>query len=525
MVTQQISIHVPNIEGGVSRMNVLLIIVDDLRTSLGCYGDNIVKSPNIDQLASYSIQFTNAYAQQAVCAPSRVSFLTGRRPTTTRVFDFNSYWRDHAGNFSTLPQYFKEHGYATMSVGKVFHPGISSNHSDDYPYSWSIRPYHPSSEKYENTKTCKGKDGELHANLVCPVDVSEVPEGTLPDMQSTEESIRLIKTVKQQNSPFFLAVGYHKPHIPFRFPKEFLKLYPVENISLAPDPEIPKNLPSVAYNPWTDIRKREDVQALNISFPYGPIPPHFQRLIRQSYFASVSYLDSQVGQLLSAVKNLGLADDTIIVLASDHGWSLGEHGEWAKYSNFDVATRVPLLFYVPGMTTTRQTPENIFTYIDPFNIETLGKPSGNIKEDPVELVSLFPTIVGLAGLPPLPLCPFPSFHIDLCTEGRSLLPYFTVSEKDNLEPIAYSTYPRPSDTPQLNSDLPDLEDIKIMGYSKRTRDYRLTLWVGYNPQTFEADFTDIHAQELYFDKTDPNQDYNVFNVSLHDDIALKLFGL
>ncbi|XP_056394409.1 iduronate 2-sulfatase [Hyla sarda] len=506
----------------VTNKNVLFVIVDDLRTSLGCYGDNIVKSPNIDQLASMSVRFTNAYAQQAVCAPSRVSFLTGRRPDTTRLFDFNSYWREHAGNYSTLPQYFKEHGYVTMSVGKVFHPGISSNRSDDYPYSWSVKPYHPSSEKYENKKTCKGKDGQLHANLVCPVDVSEVPEGTLPDIQSTEEAIRLLKKI-QQNSSFFLAVGYHKPHIPFRFPQEFLKLYPIENISLAPDPDIPRNLPAVAYNPWADIRKREDVQALNISFPYGPIPPHFQRLIRQSYYASVSYLDSQVGQLLNAVENLGLANNTIIIFASDHGWSLGEHGEWAKYSNFDVATRVPLIFYVPGMTTSRQTQQNIFTYRDPFNIKTIKNTPGKLKEDPVELVSLYSTIVELAGLPLLPACPVPSFHVDLCTEGQSLLPHFAFG-KNLPETVAYSSYPRPSDTPQWNSDLPDLEDIRIMGYSMRTRDYRLTLWVGYNPVTFQANVTDLHAQELYLVKSDPNQDNNLFNESLHYDFIQKLFG-
>ncbi|XP_075043431.1 iduronate 2-sulfatase [Mixophyes fleayi] len=504
--------------------NVLLIIVDDLRTSLGCYGDSIVKSPNIDQLASQSVLFTNAYAQQAVCAPSRVSFLTGRRPDTTRLFDFNSYWRKHAGNYTTIPQYFKERGYVTMSVGKVFHPGISSNHSDDYPYSWSVKPFHPSSEKYENTKTCKGKDGELHANLVCPVDVSEVPEGTLPDIQSTEEAIRLLRIVKQQNSSFFLALGYHKPHIPFRFPKEFLKLYPIGNISLVPDPDVPKNLPPVAYNPWTDIRKREDVQALNISFPYGPIPPHFQRLIRQSYFASVSYLDGQVGQLLSAVEDLGLSNDTIIVFASDHGWSLGEHGEWAKYSNFDVTTRVPLMFYIPGVTNTGRPQQNIFTYIDPFSVEARRTLPGKIKTDPVELVSLFSTLAELVHLPLLPECPVPSFHIDLCTEGQSLAPYFNMSghEKYNVERVAYSSYPRPSDTPQWDSDLPDLKDIRIMGYSMRTSDYRFTLWVGYNPVTFRANIIDIHGQELYLVKIDPNQDNNLFNVSIHYDLASKV---
>ncbi|XP_059993396.1 iduronate 2-sulfatase isoform X4 [Lagenorhynchus albirostris] len=349
-------------------LNVLLIIVDDLRPSLGCYGDKLIRSPNMDQLASRSLLFQNAFAQQAVCAPSRVSLLTGRRPDTTRLYDFNSYWRAHSGNFSTIPQYFKENGYVTMSVGKVFHPGVSSNHSDDSPYSWSVPPYHPSSEKYENTKTCRGPDGELHANLLCPVDVADVPEGTLPDKQSTEQAIRLLGKMKTSGSPFFLAVGYHKPHIPFRYPKEFQKLYPLENITLAPDPQVPAGLPPVAYNPWMDIRQREDVQALNLSVPYGPIPADFQRKIRQSYFACVSYLDTQVGHLLSALDDLQLASSTIVALTSDHGWALGEHGEWAKYSNFDVTTRVPLLFYVPGRTAPLPAAgDRLFPYLDPFD--------------------------------------------------------------------------------------------------------------------------------------------------------------
>ncbi|XP_053328876.1 iduronate 2-sulfatase [Spea bombifrons] len=505
-------------------MNVLLLIVDDLRTSLGCYGDGLVKSPNIDQLASQSVVFTNAYAQQAVCAPSRVSFLTGRRPNTTRLFDFNSYWRKHAGNYSTLPQYFKEHGYEALSVGKVFHPGISSNHSDDYPYSWSIRPYHPSSEMYENKKNCKGEDGKLHANLVCPVDVSEVPEGTLPDIQSTKEAIRLLRTVKKNNSSFFLAVGYHKPHIPFRFPKEFLKLYPIENVSLAPDPYIPKNLPLVAYNPWTDIRKREDVQALNISFPFGPIPKNFQLQIRQSYYASVSYMDSQIGELLDEVENLELLNNTVIVFVSDHGWSLGEHGEWAKYSNFDVTTRVPLMFYVPGVTSSHQPS---FKYIDPFSNDLGRKYPGVLRNVPVELVSLFPTIADLARLPVPPVCPQRSFDVELCTEGHSIARYIHTpipKDEDIANVAAHSSYPRPSDKPQQNSDLPDLESITIMGYSLRTLDYRYTVWVGYNPVTFEANFTDIHAEELYLVKTDPNQDNNLFNKSAYYEIARKRFG-
>ncbi|XP_054551488.1 iduronate 2-sulfatase isoform X2 [Talpa occidentalis] len=502
-------------------LNVLLIIVDDLRPSLGCYGDRLAKSPNIDQLASHSLLFYNAFAQ-AVCAPSRVSFLTGRRPDTTRLYDFNSYWRVHAGNFSTIPQYFKENGYVTMSVGKVFHPGISSNHSDDSPYSWSVPPYHPSSEKYENTKTCRGPDGELHANLLCPVDVADVPEGTLPDKQSTEQAIQLLTKMKTSAEPFFLAVGYHKPHIPFRYPKEFQKLYPLENIPLAPDPQVPAGLPPVAYNPWMDIREREDVQALNISVPYGPVPVDFQRKIRQSYFASVSYMDTQVGRLLSALDDLQLATGTMVVLTSDHGWSLGEHGEWAKYSNFDVSTRVPLMFYVPGRTAPLpEAGQRLFPYVDPFAPASELLEPGQSVLDPVELVALFPTLAGLAGLHVPPLCPVPSFHVELCREGQSLLKYFRSSSVE-VEPgllggpresIAYSQYPRPADSPQWNSDKPSLKDIKVMGYSIRTIDYRYTVWVSFDPREFLANFSEVHAGELYFVDSDPWQDHNVYNGS------------
>uniref|UniRef100_A0A3B3CCA6 Iduronate 2-sulfatase n=1 Tax=Oryzias melastigma TaxID=30732 RepID=A0A3B3CCA6_ORYME len=463
------------------KRNVLFIVADDLRTSLGCYGDPLIKSPNIDQLASKSLVFLNAFSQQAVCAPSRTSMLTSRRPDTTRLYDFNSYWRTHSGNFSTLPQYFKSNGYFTASVGKVFHPGIASNHSDDYPYSWSIPAYHPASFRFEKAKMCKGEDGKLHANLLCAVNVTEQPGGTLPDLESTDEALRLLKSRANSKQPFFLAVGFHKPHIPFRIPEEYLKLYPLDKMSLAPDPDVPKLLPAVAYNPWTDVRKREDVQKLNVSFPFGPIPIDFQLGIRQHYYAAVSYMDAQVGRLLSALDGMGLTDSTMVVFTSDHGWSLGEHGEWAKYSNFDVATRVPLIVFVPGVTADHNTPtEPAFPFIDVFS-------GSELVRNMVELLDVFPTVSALAGLRGPKHCPEVSLQVDLCVEGKSLAASFKHKEKKkNAERLAFSQYPRPADTPQENSDLPDLKDIKVMGYSLRTWDYRYTLWLGFNPDTYQV---------------------------------------
>ncbi|XP_056239565.1 iduronate 2-sulfatase [Seriola aureovittata] len=509
------------------RRNVLFIMADDLRTSLGCYGDSVVKSPNIDQLASKSQVFLNAYAQQAVCAPSRTSMLTSRRPDTTRLYDFKSYWRVHSGNYTTLPQYFKSRGYFTTSVGKVFHPGIASNHSDDYPYSWSIPAYHPASFRFEKQKMCKGEDGELHANLLCAVNVTEQPGGTLPDLESTDEAVRLLKTLANDDVPFFLAIGFHKPHIPFRIPQEYLSLYPIDQMTLAPDPDVPKSLPPVAYNPWMDVRKRDDVQKLNISFPYGPMPKDFQLRVRQHYYAAVSYMDAQVGRLLSALDELGLADNTMAVFTSDHGWSLGEHGEWAKYSNFDVATRVPLIFYVPGVTTLHDwLGESAFPFIDVLTKSNYSFQNARVIRNVVELVDVFPTVSYMAGLRAPEPCADVSFQEELCTEGDNLAHTFRHRERgEDEEAISFSQYPRPADAPQVNSDLPDLKDIKVMGYSLRSWDYRYTLWLGFNPKTFQVNVSDVHAGELYMLADDPGQDNNIYSDSDHSVMMKKMASL
>ncbi|KAL2077875.1 hypothetical protein ACEWY4_027379 [Coilia grayii] len=507
------------------KFNVLYIMTDDLRPSLGCYSDPLVKSPNIDQLAAKSNVFLNAYAQQALCGPSRTSLLTSRRPDTTKLYDnSDSYWRIHAGNYTTLPQYFKSHGYTTLSVGKIFHPGIVSNHTDDYPYSWSVPPYHPPSFHYERRKVCKGPDGKLHENLLCAVNVTEMPLGTLPDIENTEEAIRLLRLMKKSESPFFLAVGYYKPHIPFRIPQEFVELYPLDEMILPPDPDVPQHLPSVAYNPWTDIREREDVKALNISFPYGPIPKDFQLQIRQHYFASVSYVDAQVGKLLNALGDLGFGGNTIVVFTSDHGWSLGEHGEWAKYSTFDVATRVPLVVYVPGLTSASQgSSGKPFPFVDVFQEPSKQLIPGHIVKSVVELVDLFPTISHLAGLHAPKECPQPSNHVRLCTEGESRARTFYRPETHvSEEEMAFSQCPRPADTPQLNSDQPRFKDVRVLGYSIRSSQYRYTLWVGFQPDNFYANMSNIHAGELYLLVEDPDQDHNLFGLGGYEGLSHSL---
>lgn len=348
---------------GSGQPNVLLIIVDDLRPALGCYGDSLAVTPNIDALACDATVFTRAYAQQALCGPSRTSFLTSRRPDTTRLYDVHSYWRRHAGNFTTLPQYFKENGYHTTGAGKVFHPGIVSNHSDDQPYSWSELPYHPPTQAHKQDPVCLGSDGALHTNIYCPVQVEDQPGGSLPDIETTRYSISWLKKWADKMTtpgdaaahPFFLAVGYHKPHIPLKFPKQFLDLFPISTVPLAPNRWLPRGLPPVAWNPWNDLRWRADIAALNVSFPYGPLPDFYARYIRQGYYAATSYTDSLIGELLATVDHL--FPDTIVAFIGDHGWSLGEHQEWSKFSNFEVSTRVPFIIRNWNWRTHMDTPQ------------------------------------------------------------------------------------------------------------------------------------------------------------------------
>lgn len=534
------------------RPNVLFVVVDDLRPKLGCYGEDII-SPNMDQLASMSMRFTNAHVQQAVCAPSRVSFLTGRRPDTTRLYDFGSYWRHASGNYTTLPEYFKNEGYFTAGVGKVFHQGLPGNHTFDYPYSWSIPNYWPSTEKYITEKVCITPEGKKH-NLLCASDVKTQPEGTLPDIQNADYAVELLKNISEgapyvdffgrnqtMKEPFFIGLGFRKPHVPYKYPKEFKSLYPIDSIKLAVDRALPPGLPSVAYAPYlATLNNYEDIAGLNLSFPYGPMPLDYHYLIRQNYYSSVSYTDFELGRVLSALDKYGFSSRTIISLVGDHGWQLGEHSEFSKFTNYRYATNVPLLFHVPGMTDRGfNAVSKKFPLIDPLKFKRKPKPTykmpsyfvsaeghpgkfnykrGNqdlVTDAFAELVDLFPTVVELAGLPALALCPENSLKTKVCREGVSLAPLIQSHVRGdnkndtNVKTCTISQYPRPSDKPQKHSILPSLNIIKIMGYSMRTSEYRYAEWVGFNHTSFQMDWNDVHARELYILADDPREDTNV----------------
>ncbi|XP_055932553.1 iduronate 2-sulfatase-like [Argiope bruennichi] len=519
--------------------NVLFIVVDDLRPALGCYGDKKAITPNIDQLASKGIVFKNAYAQQALCAPSRTSFLTSRRPDSLHLYDTGSYWRESVGNFVTLPQHFKYHGYETISVGKIFHHGIVSNKTDDYPISWTEYPYRPSTMKDKMMAVCPTPDGE-RMNLICPVDIETQDEKTLPDIQNTDYAIQYLMNKTKgpnKNVPFFLGVGYYKPHIPFKFPKEYLDLYPIDSMDLAPNNTKPKNMPKISWNPWMDIRERDDVKELNISIPYGPVPDDFQREIRQGYYASLSYMDDQLGRLLKALEDSGYADHTTIVLLGDHGWSLGEHQEWSKYSNFEVSLKVPLIVYIPELMDEdkKRVPFHHNKVLEYVPTNKSGSAESSMlaskytpkyqTEELVELVDLFPTLAEIAEIAVPPLCRV--YSTTFCSEGLSFYPLIEHLVTDpwidfNWKTATFSQYPRPSLSPKNNSDQPALKDIRYMGYSIRTTRFRYTEWVKFDKEKFKPDWPTIISRELYDHKQDPQEMNNVSDQDEYANLVIEL---
>eukprot|EP00095_Tigriopus_kingsejongensis_P005386 snap_masked-scaffold770_size100439-processed-gene-0.1 protein:Tk05386 transcript:snap_masked-scaffold770_size100439-processed-gene-0.1-mRNA-1 annotation:"iduronate 2-sulfatase" len=479
--------------------NILFIVVDDLRPVLGVYGDKLALTPNMDRLGAEGIVFQNAFAQQALCGPSRTSFLTSRRPDTTKLYDFDSYWRYSAGNYTTLPQYFKENGYHTASFGKVFHAGIVSNFTDDMPYSWSQRPFHAPTQVFKDAHVCPSdRDFKRHRFLLCPVDVQGQPGNTLPDIEIKTEAVKFLNTWKEQNksSPFFLAVGFHKPHIPFKIPREYLRMHDLDKFQPAKYPDFPNGTtPWIAYNTWKSFREREDVQALNLAFPIGRMPDEFKRLIAQYYYASVTYTDHQLGELLRTLESSGLGQNTIISLIGDHGWSLGENGEFAKFSNYIAATRTPWILHDPRPSA---------------RLEHWKKPPrtsfpvpAKIVQQPVELLDVFPTLVDMAGLKPVPPCRRDNIHSSiLCTEGQSRV-------RTKGPGWAFTQYPRPSLFPEENSDKPVLEFIQYMGYSIVSHRYRYTEWVSFDNKHFRGNWTQRLASELYRRDQDDFEHFNL----------------
>ncbi len=439
---------------GADRPNVLFIPIDDLRTELGCYGVAHIKSPNIDRLASTGTVFLRAYCQQAVCSPSRTSLMTGLRPDSTRVYDLETHFRKAVPNVVTLGQHFKQNGYYCVSMGKIYHGGL------DDPPTWSEPARRPKKGAGYVTKAnvsmIARKRAEARANGLRgknlsraargkPFEKADVEDNAYTDGALADLGVATLRELKQQKQPFFLAVGFLKPHLPFNSPSRYWNLYDRQSITLADNMFPPKGAPKFALTSWGELRAYEGIPKK------GDLTDEQARTLRHAYYAAVSFTDTNVGKLLRALDELELSDNTIVVLWGDHGWKLGEHNGWCKHTNFENDAHAPLIMRAPD----QKTPGGKTTAL-------------------TEFVDIYPTLCDLAGLDK-------PEHLEGDSAARFL------DDPDAPGPLAaFSQYPRG----------------RVMGYSIRTDRYRCTLWKNRDTLT-------VQARELYDHRNDPKENTNV----------------
>ena len=337
--------------------NVLFIMVDDLRPELNVYGKGFIKSPNIDSLASKGVTFNRAYCNVPVCGASRASLLTGIRPTETRFLKYYSSVNEAGSNTQHLVDYFNDKGYTTISNNKITHlkNDIKTWDEEWYPKDISWRNYQDAENRILNINK---KPAAAYERL-------DVDDSVYFDGQTALKTIEDLKKLKASNQSFFLAVGFVKPHLPFTAPKKYWELYDTNKIELPEHSTFPESAPRIANHKWGELRAYKDIPK------EGPIDDDMAKTLIHAYYASVSYVDAQIGKLINALETLQLRKNTIIVLVGDHGWSLSDHGLWAKHSNFEVALQVPLIISAPG-------------YIENEKTNSIA-----------ELVDLYPTICDL----------------------------------------------------------------------------------------------------------------------------------
>jgi arylsulfatase A-like enzyme len=488
--------------GGLSvekRPNILFIIVDDLRPELGCYGNAEILTPNIDRFAREGVVFTRAYCQAAACAPSRASVMLGMRPDTTRVWSLGEKFREIDPEAVTMPQHFSRFGYHTVSMGKIFHNHMPDRVSFDEP---DLRPeayntpelidrdpetfYHDEEIKKEHALV-RAKRIEKNPNAYGggwaygrSTESFDAPDNAFYDGAQTEMALETLKRLKDRDQPFFLALGYYRPHLPFVAPKKYWDLYDRDKISPAGNPFLPEDSPIMAMNSMYELRACYDLEFVKHPSAYR-LPEETARLLKHGYYASVSFIDACIGKLMAGLRELELDENTIVVFWGDHGWKLGEHGSWCKQTNYNIDTRVPLLIRAPGVG------------------------AGGRKSDRLtELVDLYPTLCDLAGI-----------EIPDTMEGTSLKPLLERPDQD-LKTAAFSQYVRrPRNSP---------DGKRYMGYSMVTTRYHYVEWYHWVDETKTAG--EPAGVELYDLQSDPDENINVAghpgNMDTVQDLAVQL---
>ena len=371
----------------VKKPNVLFIAVDDLRPELGCYGQSQIKSPNIDKLAESGLMFNRAYCNIPVCGATRASLMSGIRPNRNRFLNFDCWLDKEVPGIVSLPMHFKNNGYYTASLGKVFH------HQNDGQGSWSETPWFPQGdwkgwqayvlpESQAQIRTARNGQGINGPSFESP----DAPDHIYPDGMIADEAIRHLQEFKNSEQPFFLAVGFLKPHLPFNAPKKYWDLYDYNKIELPAYMKKPKDAPDECMHNFGELRNYTDVP------DEGPLDEEFMRKLIHGYYTCVSYTDAQIGKVLDELGKLGMAENTIVILWGDHGWHLGEHGLWCKHCNFEKVLHTPAILRSPGKLKNKKT-DALIEYVDiyptlcelagiskPFHLQ--GKSFAPLTENP-----------------------------------------------------------------------------------------------------------------------------------------------
>ncbi|GAA5508703.1 sulfatase [Novipirellula caenicola] len=494
---------------------MLFIAVDDLRPELGCYGSDIAITPNLDALANDGLLFNRAYCQEAICSPSRASLMTGARPDTIGVVENNAIFRELNPDIVTLSQHFIANGYEAVHCGKIFHNPAHA----DMANSWSRAPskknlkLKPPTSTYalpenqaiqkRNLATLQAKYGEgirgcglVHGPAY---ECADVPDQAYRDGYNTDLAIATLREmVDDGEKPFFLGLGFFKPHLEFIAPKRYWDLYDPADIPLATHDEAPINGAAMGLHASFELRVRDGIPKT------GPIDPELSRTLKHAYLACVSYIDAQVGRMITALEESGQRENTIIIVWGDHGWHLGDMGVWGKATNYEIATRVPLIIWTPDMPKHNR---------------------GKATDALVELVDMYPTLCDLAAISK------PS-HL----EGTSFQPLLEDPERD-WKTAAFSQFPNPAlrewaanplqpsmrETffgpliEQVESKIisqqgdkwdRDLFENHLMGYTMRTDRYRLVVW----KDTEHPDAVPVDV-ELYDHVEDPNETVNIADKS------------
>lgn len=474
-----------------TRPNILFIPVDDLRPIMGCYGNPLIKTPNIDRLAKSGLVFKYAYCQQAVCNPSRASLLSGLRPDSLQVWDLYTPFRSISPTLVTLPQYFKRNGYTTIGIGKAFH----NIFPDDSSWTESLHvegfPFDPDAvytDEPNLSLIAKKKESFIARNIdrrdpygIWYIKANSMEKGSGSDDSyydgaQTTLAIEKLKLLKTAAKPFFLSVGYYKPHLPFNAPEKYWNLYQEAEMPIAKNGFPPLNAPAFALSGDEELRNYDDQHDLPKPSE-NPLEKKRQQQLVHGYYASISYLDAQIGRLLDALDELELSNNTIIVLWGDHGWKLGEHNSWAKQTNYEIDTRVPLIVSGKSVQAQNQTSNAL-----------------------VELVDIYPSLCEIAGLP------IPNY-----LQGKSFYP-LTKNPSLPWKKAAYSQFLMGH---FIKKDI-GLNDK--MGYAIRTQNFRYVEWYTWKNGKRE----NLIAQELYDEINDPDENNNIAGMNKYKKLITQL---